>query len=95
MMIDTDEAGTDEGSFTPDRGTYPISPDEQPSTAVVFAVADALGRDELDLPPLGDAVDPDALNALLPTASSDVTVTFRYAGFEIDVGTGAVELRER
>ena len=95
MMIDTDDGDAAEELLAPGRKGYPIALGEYPSTAVVLAVADELGRDELDLPPLGDVVDPDALDTLLRRASSDAIVTFRYAGFEIDVGTDAVELRER
>ena len=92
MITDTDDGEAVEEMPAPGERTYSISPDVYPSTAVVLAVADELDRDELDLPPLGDAIDPDALDSLLRTASSDVSVTFRYAGFEIDVGTDGVEL---
>jgi len=38
--------------------------DGPPSEAVVETLADALDRDPLDLPPLNDVLDPDALDAL-------------------------------
>lgn len=61
--------------------------------AVVEAVADAERVDPLDLtPPLADAVDPDALDAVLRSGTS--RVSFEYHGYEITVGgADAVELR--
>lgn len=56
------------------------------STAVVEAVASAKGVDEVDLPPLNDAVDPDALNALFkPRDDPEGLVTFTYADCEVTV----------
>lgn len=56
---------------------------ECPSTAFVQAVADATGRDPIDMPPLYEFVDTDALNDLM-TGSADgpgsVTVTVTYDG---------------
>jgi hypothetical protein len=67
----------------------------RPSTTVVTALARYRGRDPTDLPPLFDAVDADALDALLdPTVGRDtgaVETTFRYADELVRVtGDGAV-----
>jgi hypothetical protein len=40
-------------------------------------------------PTLHDVIDPDALDALLANASTPVTVSFSYAGFEIRVSGDA------
>ena len=61
------------------------------SDAVVEAVAAATGRDETELEPLFDAVDPDALDDLFDRGSTarrraDVRVAFRYAGCRVAVG---------
>lgn len=59
-------------------GTEPLS------VVVVKAVADAERIDPLDLPaPLGDAVDPDALDVLFQNGSG--RVSFDYCGNEVTV----------
>ncbi|MFA9427025.1 HalOD1 output domain-containing protein [Natronorubrum sp. A-ect3] len=67
-----------------------------PVYAVVSAVGDAEGADPVDLPPLYNAVDPEALNDLfMSRANSAVgTVEFEYAGYIVIVrGEGTVEVR--
>lgn len=60
--------------------------DEAVSTAVVAAVADAKDVDPLDLEPLYETVDPDALDALFSGACGSPTeVSFTFAGFEVVV----------
>jgi hypothetical protein len=75
---------------TPDHYDYRDA--ESPSTAVVEAVAMATDRDPLDLPILADALDTDALDALV-THSTDTTthISFTYAGVDVGVdSTGAI-----
>jgi len=64
------------------------------TAAVLDAVADRAGADVTDLPPLYDAVDPDALEALFdPTTAGSLGVTrleFVYGGYEVALSaTGA------
>ena len=65
----------------------------QPSTAVVEAVADALGCEPFDLSPLQHHVDADALDALVAGGTDDdgdgVRVTFEYEEFEVTVDSDA------
>lgn len=65
-----------------------------PSTGVVQAVAAVRDVDPVELPPLNDHVDPDALDRLLTDdGDASVQVSFQYAGTEIYVrGSGAVEV---
>ena len=51
------------------------SSDEDISETVVSAVADAKGVDPLDLDPLYDAIDPDALDSIFRHAGAGSTVT--------------------
>lgn len=65
------------------------------ATALATAVADIRGRDPLDLEPLYESVDLDAVDALLAGSggASDAIVTFRYEGFRVIVrGDGTIEL---
>jgi len=63
---------------------------ETPVTAVIEAVAEATDSDPLDLPPLYESVDSDALNTLFKGSETSVQVVFQYAGFEVVVQDGEV-----
>lgn len=70
-----------------------------PSERVVEAVAIAEGVDETDLPPLYDAIDPDALDSLFhPRPTGDDVdamgaIYFTYNGHEVRVSAaGEVQL---
>lgn len=59
-------------------------PDDEPaSTATVLAVAEATGEAPTDLPPLAEAVDPEALDDLFSSAGPDTRLTFSYDGVRV------------
>jgi hypothetical protein len=61
--------------------------------SVVSAVAAREGVDPLELPPLHEVVDPDAMNALFDRAdASGVRLSLRYEGYEIEIWDGRVDL---
>ncbi|WP_458206687.1 HalOD1 output domain-containing protein [Haladaptatus sp. NG-SE-30] len=67
-----------------------IEASERVSDAVVEAVAEAASRDPLDLQPLYDAIDPDALDALWSErrlqGDDDLPyISFEYTGYEVEV----------
>ena len=68
--------------------------DRNVSTAVVEAVADAVGTTPLDVePPLYRVVDPDALNELFDSEYDDdrpITISFTYADCEVNVSGGRI-----
>lgn len=57
-------------------------------------VADALETPIKELPPLRNAINPDALGAIVSSKTHaqppDVTVTFEYAGLEVFVHSGGM-----
>lgn len=72
-----------------------IEPEEQFSVSIVRAASCATGLDTEELPPLYEAVDPDALDALFRrtsdgTVRTDGVLRFSYAGLEVCVDGGAV-----
>lgn len=92
---------TDRVVFHEPTGTYRTrfdSVDRPASEAVVSAVSAATGIDALELPPIYDAVDPDALCSLFgsPTTGSGRfrgTVTFEYADNLVTVDSrGSIEV---
>lgn len=63
--------------------------------AVLNTVAERTGTDVLELPPIYDAIDPDALEAVLGHANGggDCRVEFSYHGYQVTVtGAGEVSL---
>lgn len=74
--------------------------DEVTSQAVVTAVAEETGTDPIELDPLYNAVDSDALNTLLrshePVSDGSLLqVQFTYAGCEVHVASdGTVQATE-
>lgn len=63
------------------------------STAVVCHVASVTDSDPTALPPLYDAIDPEALNRLVD-GSDELVVEFEYDGFRVTVtGDGEIDLR--
>lgn len=71
-------ATTNRARITPDDDT-PLS------TAVTEAVRAGSETALTDLPPLYDAIDPDALNAMFSGRGTDGWVKFRYAGHVVTV----------
>lgn len=69
---------------------------ERTSEAVVSAVGAATDSDPLSLPPLYEAVDPDALDAMFDRsgAGTGVIVSFPFAGYDVVVDDGTILLVE-
>lgn len=65
-----------------------VAVDEAPSAAIISVVAEKEDCSPLALTPLAEAVDPEALDALLAQDSGPDRVTFRYCGYEV---TASVE----
>lgn len=66
------------------------------SAAVVHAVTDAANVEPWDLDPLYEAIEPEALNALVGDSDgAPIAVSFEYQGYEVFVrGRGEVVLTE-
>lgn len=65
----------------------------EPAVRVAEAVARAKGVDTLDLDPLFETINSDALNELLANADRDVEVAFEYEGFAVRIrGDGRISL---
>ncbi|MFB6305021.1 MAG: HalOD1 output domain-containing protein [Haloferacaceae archaeon] len=81
-----------------ERAAFGRGPDGGVGAAVLAAVGRADGRDPTALPPLYDRFDPDALEALVASASdsaADLCVEFASAGFVVSVrGHGEIVVYE-
>ncbi|THE66742.1 hypothetical protein D8Y22_01060 [Salinadaptatus halalkaliphilus] len=92
---DTDTPASADSSYVT---TFDPSTDDQPSERVVSAVASLRDEDPLELSPLYDAVEPEALDALVDHANRvDEAGThrlwFAYEGFDIGVQSdGQIEI---
>ena len=70
-----------------------MSEGELLSTRVVLATAREKDVDPLDLPPLGEQLDPDALDALFKDRHpGDAELRFEYAGVQIAVKGDEVDV---
>jgi hypothetical protein len=69
---------------------------DQPSVAIIEAVAAATGREIADLPSLQRNLEADALDTLLGGQPPGMTVSFMYAGTNVSVsGDGTIEVQIR
>lgn len=66
----------------------------RPSQRVLDAIAAEEGTSPLSFEtPLYEAIDPDALDALVPDEATDATVEFTYRGYRVTVrGTDRIQL---
>jgi len=73
----------DDADRTETESQFDHRPGETPTGVVVTAVAEATGQSPLEMRPLGEVVDTDALNRLFGSSRdsrSSVTVSFEYCG---------------
>ncbi|WP_436932669.1 HalOD1 output domain-containing protein [Halosimplex halobium] len=70
--------------------TTPLE-DDEPTQAIIEAVAAVSNTPPDELPSLHAAVDPDAINQLL-ASESDVEISFDYAGYRIHASTEEVNV---
>ncbi|WP_339104214.1 HalOD1 output domain-containing protein [Haloterrigena salinisoli] len=64
------------------------SESEQPSSALVIALSEVNGTDPMDLEPLYNVLDPDALNSLFDSTGSSRlagSVSFEYCGYQVTI----------
>lgn len=68
----------------------------EPTTTIIEAIADAANQSVLDLPPLAESIEPEALDLLFSEyaakGSPNLEVTFTYADSTVTV-TGTGEIR--
>ncbi|QRV15714.1 HalOD1 output domain-containing protein [Haloterrigena salifodinae] len=78
------------GNSSTNEQTYVFSPEKAPSLAVVDAVASASETDPTALPPLYNAIEPDALDAMFESSQPGSTrrISFSYNGFDVTVDGG-------
>lgn len=63
--------------------------------SILEPIAEKKGVTPMELPPLGRAIDVDALHRLIES-TDDVAVTFYFAGCEVDIrGGDAIWIREK
>lgn len=73
---------------------YSLADAETVSQATYMAIAEAKGCDALDLPPIAEAIDADALDNLVSNSrtTDDLLITFEYADHEVTVTPDAVHV---
>lgn len=74
---------------------YEIDPEEQPSEAVIAAIAKATSRSPLTMEPLAEAIDPDGVDTLLSANGDDsgaLAITFEYGDVQVTVTPTTVRI---
>lgn len=67
--------------------------DESVATTIAVAVGELTEREVTELNPLGSSVDCEALDSLVRTADTPLSVSFQYEGFRIFVsGDGTITI---
>lgn len=72
---------------------YTLAADETPSEGVYTVVAVMENCSPLDLRPLAEVVDPDAVDVLLTGETEVERVSFEYAGYDVTVTPTTVRVR--
>ena len=69
---------------------------ENVTNVVIRAVADVTDRDPLDLQPLGDSIDADAVDALFVNSADDSveSLTIHYGGCRVTIDGEAVTVED-
>lgn len=78
--------------------TYTLPSGDRLSEAIVRAVAIETGCDPLELPPLYETVDPDALDELWNSetgSGANVVLSFPYASYDVWITRDTIRLREQ
>ena len=70
-----------------------VGDDEHVSESVIRTVAAVSGRSPLDLPPLQESIDVDALDLLFASSTSVEGLRFTYAGHDVLVEPARVHVR--
>lgn len=65
-----------------EKATNVFNSADRVSIRLVEQLADAEGLDPSDLPPLGQAIDLEALDTLIESTTSTLTVTFSVNGYD-------------
>lgn len=71
-----------------------IEDGEHVSETVLRAVAALSDEPMVELPPIADTVDPDALDRLFASSKSPASLRFQYHGFTISIEGDAVRIRK-
>lgn len=101
MTVDQFDSDTSDNSITIGGGeafeaSFDFDSEPSPSSSVVRALEEATGTYALELPPLHAAIDPEALDAFVTSATTTASVAFDYGTLRVSVsGEGDISVTER
>lgn len=72
---------------------YTLDGDETPSEGVYSAVAAVKECSPLELPPLAETIDPDALDTALTNERQPAEISLRYCAYAVDVTPDEVHVQ--
>ena len=68
-------------------------PDERPSHAVYTSVASLAGCSPLELRPLGEVIDPEAIDTCFHESTAITQLSFVYCGYAVTVTQEEIQVR--
>ena len=73
------------------------APEREFGEVVLYAIAEELGTDPTNLPPIAESIEPDVLNEFLDEdGPSAKAITFEYLGYDVVLtGDGVLRMRSR
>ncbi len=71
----------------------PVPSDRSMSTTIAHELAAVMGIDPVEMTPLADSVDTDALDALFGTAATDAQFQFTHEGYRVLVTPTGIAIR--
>lgn len=70
-----------------------VTDGQTPSIQIVEELASSAGMSVLDVEPLQNTIDSEALDTLLEKGQEDVEVTFRHAGYEVTATPDEIQIQ--
>lgn len=76
------------------KRVHTLGDNEKPSTAVYSVISTLKGCSPLEIPPLAETTDPDALDLLLTGDDESAEVSFTYCEYQVTATAEAVRVKE-
>lgn len=100
-QVDNPEPPVETIVYDEDTETYQVSlvssAADNPLVAVLWSVATIEDVKPIDLPPIAEWIDPDALSQLFDSSTGEhISITFPYTGYQVTIeGDDGIKIAER
>ncbi|QIO22812.1 HalOD1 output domain-containing protein [Haloarcula sp. JP-L23] len=74
--------------------TIEIRPEEDVSTAVARRLASTIGKNPIEMTPIAESIDPDALDKLFQNGDTDIEFRFEHEGATVRVSKAGITVQQ-